>query len=104
MDNIYEVAKELMKCYEKAYEIHKLEVDYIINNQITDINYIEHTLDYCLDIYTDKGFNLFLKLLLYYKKVNLENAYIYLEILKDIRKEEYDDFKKKLIKKYKKPK
>ena len=99
MDNdLYELAKGLVDCYEKAYEIYKIDVDNIINNKIVDINYIERTLDYCLDIYTDKGFYLFIKLLLYYKTVNIEGAYAYLEILKENREEEYQEF----VKKYKK--
>ena len=97
-DNVIELAKGLMDCYEKAYEIHKIEVDNIINNRIVDINYIERTLDYCLDIYTEKGFYLFIKLLLYYKTVNYQNAKEYLEILKDIREEEYQEFVKKIKK------
>lgn len=97
-DNLIELARCLMECYEKAYEIYKIYVDNIINNKMTDINYIEHTLDYCLDIYTEKGFYLFLKLLLYYRTVNYQNAKEYLEILKDTREEEYQEFVKKLQK------
>lgn len=97
-NNIEELAKELMECYEKAYEIRKLEVDNIIDNKVTDIKYIERTLDNCLDIYTEKGFYLFLKLLFYYSDVDPEKSYAYFDILKEHRREEYDEYVKKLEK------
>ena len=96
-DEFKRLAESLLSCYEKAYEIYQNEVEYIINNKIKDINYIERTLDYILSIYTEKGFNLFIKLLLYYRLVNYENAKAYLEILKEEREEEYTEFIKKLI-------
>ena len=95
-DNIMELAKGLLACYEEAYNIYSKEVDIIINNKITDINYIERTLDYIFSIYTEKGFNLYIKLLLYYRTVDLEGAKDYLEFLKEYREEEYQDFVKKL--------
>lgn len=98
IDNIIELAKGLMNSYEKMYELCYLEVERIIQYRICDINLIEHTLDMTLDIYTEKGFYLFLKLLLYYRTINLENAQDYLEILKENRFEEYNEF----VKKYKK--
>ena len=94
-----ELAKELMKSYEEAYNIYSQEVERIINNKITDDVLIEHTLDAILDIYTEKGFYLFLKLLFYYSTVNLEKSYTYFDILKDERREEYDEYIKKLEKK-----
>ena len=98
-NNMKELAKYIMECYEKAYEIHKLDVNHIIDNKITDINYIERTLDNCLVIYTEKGFYLFLKLLFYYSDIDPEKSYAYFDILKEERKEEYDDYIKKLEKK-----
>ena len=91
-----ELARGLLNCYEEAYNIYKVEVDRIINNHITDVNYIERTLDYILSIYTEKGFNLFMRLLLYYRLINYQNAKEYLEILKEDREEEYSDYVKKL--------
>ena len=90
---------ELAKLYDAAYEIYKKDVDNIIDNKIVDVHYIEHTLDNCLGIYTEKGFDLFLKLVFYYSTVNLECSYAYIDILKEQRKEEYDDYVKKLEKK-----
>lgn len=98
IDNIIELAKGLMNSYEKMYELCYLEVERIIKYRICDISLIEHTLDMALEIYTEKGFYLFLKLLLYYRTVNFKNACEYLEILKEDRFEEYDEF----VKKYKK--
>lgn len=99
MDNIREMAYALMDSYEKMYRLCYPQVQRIIEYQITDIDLIEHTLDQTLDIYTEKGFYLFLKLLLYYRTVDLENAHAYLEILKENRMEEYNEFVKKYIKK-----
>ena len=95
-ENIKELAEELNKLYDEAYEIYKTEVSRIINFNITDVKHIERTLDYILDIYTDKGFDLFMELLWYYRKVNEENAREYLEILKEQREEEYQSFVKKI--------
>ena len=97
-DDIISLAKDLVNCFEEMYNLCYPEVEKIIKYKIKDINIIEHTLDNCLDIYTEKGFYLFLKLLSYYRTVNLENAKEYLDILKEQRKEEYDEF----VKKYKK--
>ncbi len=95
-NNIKELAKCLLNSYEEAYNIYAPEVDRIIKYKINDISYIERTLDYILGIYTDKGFYLFMKLLSYYKIVNLEGAKVYLEILKEDREEELKDYVKKL--------
>ncbi len=95
-ENLRELAEGLLNSYEEAYNVYSMEVDRIIKYKIKDINHIERTLDYILSIYTEKGFYLFLKLLLYYKTVNLEGAKAYLEILKEDREEEYEDFVKKL--------
>ena len=101
-DEIIKLCKELMSLYEKAYYLYEPRVNLIIENKITDINYIENTLDYVMDIYTEKGFNLFLKLLLYYSTVNYNNAKDYLEIFKEQREEEYSDFIKEQQKKLRK--
>ena len=98
-DKLKELAENLINCWEEMYNLCYSEVERIIKYQIKDINVIEHTLDMALDIYTDKGFYLFIKLLLYYKDVNYQNAKDYLEILKNDRSEEYDDFVKKIVKK-----
>ncbi len=100
-DRIKKLAEELAKSYETAYNLCYPQVEYIINNNITDINIIEHTLDQVLDIYTEEGFYLFLKLLIYYRSINPENAKDYLELLIDFRPSEYIDFVKKIGKKQK---
>ena len=97
-DRLKELAESLLSSYEEAYNLCYPTVERIIQYEIKDIDLIEHTLDQALDIYTEKGFNLFIVLLLYYQTVNYQRACEYLEILKDDRKEEYDDY----VKKYKK--
>lgn len=96
LNNLIELARGLVDSYEEMYKLCYSEVTRIINNHITDINIIEHTLDLILDIYTDKGFYLFMKLLFYYSDIDLEKSFAYLDILKEDRKEEYDEYIKKL--------
>lgn len=91
-DGILNMLNKLHELYDLAYKIHKKSVDYIIKNKVTDINFIEHTLDYILDIYTKKGFYLFLKLCSYYSMVNYENACDYMKILQEIREDEYNEY------------
>ena len=95
-DNLEQLAHKLLSCYEEAYNIYSIEVNRIITNKITDNNYIELTLDYILSIYTEKGFYLFIKLLLYYQTINEDKARYYLNLLQEDREEEYHDFVKKL--------
>ena len=99
-NNLRELVQTLMDSYEEAYLLCYPKVEKIINYKMKDNDLIEHTLDEALDIYTEKGFYLFLKLLIYYRTVNPKNAKNYLEILKSSREEEYGEF----IKKYKKVK
>ncbi len=97
-DNLKELAQKLFDCYEEMYNLCYPEVERIIIYQITDVSLIEHTLDRVLDIYTEKGFNLFLKLLFYYSTIDLEKTYAYIDILKETRKDEYNEYVKKLKK------
>ena len=96
MDNIIKLTKGLVSCYEEMYNLCYPKVEGIILYKLKDVKLIEQTLDQALDIYTDKGFNLFIRLLLYYRTVNLEGANEYLEILKENRQEEYDEYVKKI--------
>lgn len=98
-DSIKELAELLMESYNEAYSYYEPIVKMIIKSKCKDINYIEHTLDNVMDIYTDKGFDLFIELLTYYKTINNENANEYQEILKDMREEEYNEYVKRLVKK-----
>ena len=97
-DNLKELVERLLESYEYMYNLCYQEVEIIISNKIKDIDLIEHTLDMALDIYTEKGFYLFIKLLLYYRTVNYQNARNYLEILKEDRRGEYQEFVKKIQK------
>ena len=96
------IAKELVLLYEEAYCLYEPQVKMIIKNKIKDINFIEHMLDNVMDIYTEKGFYLFIELLMYYSTVNYQKAKDYLKILKEQREEEYIDFIKKYQKDLKK--
>ena len=92
------VFEQLAASYDAAYEILLPVVENIINNKITDIDLIEHTLDQILDIHTEKGFNLFLKLVFYYSSIHLEKSFAYIDMLKEYRSEEYEQYVKKLKK------
>ena len=96
--DIHNLARALMASYEELYNYYEPIVRMIIDKKNKDINYIENTLDNIMDIYTDKGFDLFIELQTYYQTVNKENAQEYLEILKDSREEEYHEYVKKLVK------
>ena len=97
-NDIKELAQGLVNCWEEMYNIYYPEVERIITYQIKDTNLIEHTLDHILDIYTEKGFKLYLKLVFYYSTFNIEGAYAYINILKEERQEEYEEYVKKLKK------
>ena len=84
MDNIKKLAKKLSNMYETMYQQVESQVNDIINKNITDINTIEHCLDYILGIPTDKGWNLFQRLASYYMIINKGNALSYLEIYKEM--------------------
>lgn len=97
-NSIKDLAEGLIAKYDEMYNICYPLVERIINEKVKDINEIEHMLDLVLGIYTEKGFNLFLKLLFYYSEVSMEKSFAYLDILKEDRKEEYDEYIKKLSK------
>lgn len=97
-DEIKKLADDIVVCYNEAYDIYEPKVQTIINNQVKDCNYIEQILDYTIDNYAEKGFNLFMKLLLYYQTVNPYNAREYYELLKNTREEEHNEYVKKLKK------
>lgn len=100
-DRLKELAMALMKTYDEAYNSCYINVVNIFKYQIEDINTIEKTLDQALDIYTEKGMYIFLKLWSYYRAINYQNACEYLEILKEDRGEEYHEYMKKIGKKQK---
>ena len=79
IERLKELAQQLVYLYELKYNLIKPLVDYIINNQITDTNYVEHVLDDFLDIPTDKGYDLLKRLCNYWQQINLESARFYLE-------------------------
>ena len=101
-DEILELAKSLVNLYEEAYNLYEPMVQGIIDNKIRDINYIEKVIDHVMDIYTEKGFYLCIQLILYYSMVNYDNAKEYIEILKESREDEYQEFIKKIKKEEKK--
>ena len=98
MENVYEVAIALNNTYEDMYNICYPLVEEIINEKVTDTEEKKKVLNLILGIYTEKGFNLYLKLLFYYSEIAMEKSYTYLDRLKESRKEEYDDYVKKLEK------
>ncbi len=97
MNNIdSDLANSLNECYEDMYNICYSLVEEIINDHVVDKKEIERVLDLVLDIYTEKGFYLFLELASYYSDIDMEASFKYLNFLKEDRKEEYDEYVKKL--------
>ena len=92
------LADEIMACYEEAYNYYSPIVDIIINNKIENIKLIENTLNHIIYIYTEKGFDLFMKLLLYYGSFNVEATYKYVDKAKIQRYSDYNAYIKKLEK------
>ena len=95
--DIIELAKQIHELYKIMYEMIKPEVMYIINKKVKNINIIENTLDRLLDIPTDEGYELFLKLCNYYATIDKEGAKFYLESYEEIYGEEEPKTKKKTI-------
>ncbi len=98
---IMELAKELFNLYEEAYNTYKPQVQGIIDNHIKNADYIENIIDRTMDIYTDKGFYLCLKLILYYRQINYAKARDYIRILSEQRKDEYNEFMEEVKKEQK---
>ena len=89
---------EIINLYEQIYNEYSNEVDMIINNNITDHNIIENTLNKILSINTNKGFDLYMKLWLYYSNIALEKSFICLSHAKKERQKDFDEYVKKLEK------
>ena len=97
-NELIKLANELARLYEEAYLIYEPLVNGIIDNKIRDINYIENIIDHVMDIYTEKGFYLCVKLIIYYSSINYNNAQEYLKILKEQRFDEYSELIDKIMK------
>jgi hypothetical protein len=69
--NINHLAKQIKELHKQAYDIYLPEVDFLINNAITDDNAIECLLDRIFDFCSDeKMLALFKKLCRYYFTLN----------------------------------
>lgn len=74
---------KLIECKVKGFNLIKNDVDYIINNNIVDRDYIEHTLDYLFDFCYDEESELYYyKLCDYYKNIDKKGATFYLKLFK----------------------
>jgi predicted transcriptional regulator len=97
-NELIKLANELARLYEEAYLTYEPLVNGIIDNKIRDINYIENIIDHVMDIYTEKGFYLCVKLIIYFSSINYNNAQEYLKILKEQRFDEYSELIDKIMK------
>ncbi len=84
MDNIKKQIVTLYHWEEHIIEELENDVNYIIDNNITDTDIIEHTLDRILDIMFHDTSTLFNKLNNYYETINQEYADEYKLIYKNI--------------------
>lgn len=79
MRALFEKVEELKR---ENYVLLSSEVDYIISNDIADLNRIEHVLDMLIDcIYDEESRNKYIELCTYYCKINREKAKFYLKLL-----------------------
>ncbi len=92
------LTNDILKCYEDIYNTYYKIVENIINNSIRDEELIKDTLDHIIYIYTEKGFDLYIKLLFYYATFNVEATYKYISDLKILREKDYRAYVKKLEK------
>ncbi len=95
-DGFREMVNSLMDLYKMAYKEIKPEVYYIINNNITDLNYIDKVLDRLLNLPYDSCYLLFVKLCNYVAKFNKSFAIEYLDLYKDFYGEDEPKIKKKI--------
>lgn len=92
--------KYLLTIQNKVIEDLELRINYIIDNHIIDIHYIESTLDKLLNlIQTDKTVLLYKKLCHYYYFINKEHALEYVQFYLEMYPEEKENIKKKINKK-----
>ena len=92
------LVEDIMACYEETYNMYSSIVDNIINNNIKDEELIKDTLDHIIYIYTEKGFDLYMKLLFYFGSFNLHETYKYIDKIKKQRDSDYKAYVKKLEK------
>ena len=97
-ENIFRLAKEMNKQYEIMYLNWKSIINSLINNKVTDSVTIEKCLDRTMDILTNKGYDLFMKLCKYYATFNQKAAQEYLDIYNELYGEEKKDVKKRSYK------
>ena len=89
MDNIEELIKQLKELERKAIALFEEEVNYIIENHITDLDRIEKVLDSILSIDSYETTLMFNRLCDDYKSVNEEYALEYRLIYKQ-RQDDYE--------------
>lgn len=81
MRALFEKVEELKR---ENYVLLSSEVDYIISNDIADLNRIEHVFDMLIDcIYDEESRNKYIELCTYYCKINREEAKFYLKLLNE---------------------
>ena len=73
------LASKLAKLYEILYVELTKEIDTIIDEKITDVIRIEECLERILNIPTEKGCQLLIRLCTYYMNINEEHAKFYIQ-------------------------
>lgn len=91
IDSLRESFLELNKLQKERLEIANNEIDFIINNNIIDENWIEKTFDLLIDLLYWFGEDIkekYFKLLWFYKKISYEASLEYEEIYMEIINED----------------
>ena len=82
-NNIYELGKQIVDLKQKMFEIIKVDVEYILDNNIKDSNKIEMTLDRLLECcYNDESILYFKRLCKYYGSIDKKAELFYKKELK----------------------
>ena len=98
-DDLMDLARRLVKTYDVMYQQWEPIVNSIIDKKATNKNTIEKCLDMIMDLHTDKGYQLFLKLCNYYATIDEYAANEYLKMYDELYGEEESKMKTKSYKK-----
>ena len=98
LDDFKELAESLNQNTQQAYDIYKLAVSRICEDNIQDKNQIEHFLDYILDYcYDEKMLLLFKKLCRHYYKLDPVTTARYVNYYREMWDDENQEQNSKLL-------
>lgn len=92
-EEIFEIAEKIIFLNQQKKDLVLKELYFILKNNITNENRIEHLIDEILDIDFFIDMKYYLKLILrYYSKINLQSTINYIQIYKEYNeKKDFED-------------